>query len=48
MGLEDSGIFDVVFIQQYVSQNYRDEVRKRLFLIREQGDLRIWKEEVLD
>jgi murein L,D-transpeptidase YafK len=48
MGLEDSGIFDIVFQQQYSSASYRDEVRKRLFLVREDGDLKIWKEEVLD
>jgi hypothetical protein len=47
MGLEDSGIFDVVFRQQYISPNYQDEVRKRLFLLREGDELKIWKEEVL-
>jgi len=47
MGLEDSGIFDVIFLQQYRSASYQDEVRKRLFLLREDGELRIWKEEVL-
>ena len=47
MGLEDSGIFDVIFMQQYRSAAYQDEVRKRLFLLREGGELRIWKEEVL-
>jgi hypothetical protein len=47
MGLEDSGIFDVIFLQQYRSAAYQDEVRKRLFLLREGGELRIWKEEVL-
>ncbi len=48
MGLEDSGIFDVIFVQQYRSNDYRDEVRKRLFLVREAGDLKIWKEETLN
>jgi len=48
MGLEDSGIFDVIFLQQYRSNNYRDQVRKRLFLLREGGELRIWKEESLE
>ena len=47
MGLENSGIFDVIFKQQYQSATYEDEVRKRLFLLREEGELRIWKEEVL-
>ena len=47
MGLEDSGIFDVIFIQQYQSTTYQDEVRKRLFLLREDGEVRILKEEVL-
>lgn len=47
MGLEDSGIFDVIFRQQYESASFRDEVRKRVFLLREGGELRIWKEEVL-
>ena len=47
MGLEDSGIFDVVFLQQYQSPTYRDEVRKRLFLLREGENLKIWKEENL-
>lgn len=48
MGLEDSGIFDVIFEQQYRSDNYRDKVRKRLFLLREGGQLKIWKEETLE
>ena len=48
MGLEDSGIFDVVFVQHYRSSDYRDQVRKRLFLLREAGELRIWKEENLE
>lgn len=47
MGLEDSGIFDVIFSQQYRSPTYQDEVRKRLFLARESVELKIWKEEVL-
>lgn len=47
MGLEDSGIFDVIFLQQYRSNDYRDQGRKRLFLVRENGELRIWKEESL-
>ncbi len=47
MGLEDSGIFDVVFRQQYRSPSYQDEVRKRLFLLHEGEELKIWKEEVL-
>ncbi len=47
MGLEDSGIFDVVFRQQYSSPSYQDEVRKRLFLLHEGDELKIWKEEVL-
>jgi len=47
MGLEDSGIFDVIFLQHYQSDNFQDRVRKRLFLVREAGELRIWKEEVL-
>ena len=47
MGLEDSGIFDVVFTQQYESETYKDQMRKRLFLIREAGELRIWKEEAI-
>jgi len=47
MGLEDSGIFDVIFRQHYRSPSFEDEVRKRLFLLREGGELRIWKEEVL-
>ena len=48
MGLENSGIFDVVFVQHYRSSDYRDQVRKRLFLLREAGELRIWKEENLE
>lgn len=48
MGLEDSGIFDVIFVQEYRSNDYRDQVRKRLFLVRENGQLRIWKEETLE
>jgi len=47
MGLEDSGIFDVIFKQQYRSETFEDQVRKRLFLLREGGELKIWKEEVL-
>ena len=47
LGLEDSGIFDVVFRQHYQSAAFKDEVRKRLFLVREDGEIRIWKEEVL-
>ena len=47
MGLEDSGIFDVIFMQQYRSAAFQDEVRKRLFLLRDGQDLKIWKEEVL-
>lgn len=47
MGLEDSGIFDVIFTQHYRSASYEDRVRKRLFLLREGGELRIWREEVL-
>jgi len=47
MGLEDSGLFDVVFLQSYRSATYQDQVRKRLFLLREKDELRIWKEEVL-
>jgi hypothetical protein len=47
MGLEDSGIFDVIFTQHYKSETFQDQVRKRLFLLREGDELRIWKEEVL-
>ncbi|MFT7222008.1 MAG: hypothetical protein ACI8Z1_003631 [Candidatus Azotimanducaceae bacterium] len=47
MGLEDSGIFDVIFNQHYQSATYEDRVRKRVFLVRESGELKIWKEEVL-
>lgn len=47
MGLEDSGIFDVIFIQHYQSSTFEDRVRKRLFLLREGGELKIWKEEVI-
>ena len=47
MGLEDSGIFDVIFKQHYRSATFEDEVRKRLFLLREANELKIWKEEVL-
>lgn len=47
MGLEDSGIFDVIFMQQYRSETFEDQVRKRLFLLREGGELKIWKEEVI-
>ena len=47
MGLEDSGIFDVIFMQQYRSATFQDAVRKRLFLLRDGQDLKIWKEEVL-
>lgn len=47
MGLEDSGIFDVIFVQHYRSSTFQDQVRKRLFLLREGGELKIWKEEVL-
>lgn len=47
LGLEDSGLFDIVFDQHYRSANYEDVVKKRLFLIREAGELRIWKEEVV-
>lgn len=47
MGLEDSGIFDIIFEQQYRSNNYSDVVRKRLFLVNEMGELKIWKEEIL-
>lgn len=48
LGLEDSGIFDIVFTQQYQSESYTDQMRKRLFLIREGGELRIWKEEAAE
>lgn len=47
MGLEDSGIFDVVFMQQYRSATFEDAVRKRLFLLRDGQELKIWKEETL-
>ena len=47
MGLEDSGIFDIIFLQQYRSTTFQDAVRKRLFLLRDGQELRIWKEEVL-
>jgi hypothetical protein len=47
MGLEDSGIFDVIFMQQYRSATFEDAVRKRLFLIRDGQELKIWKEETL-
>lgn len=47
MGLEDSGIFDVIFNQHYRSETFEDRVRKRMFLVRESGNLKIWKEEVL-
>ena len=47
MGLEDSGIFDVIFLQQYRSATFQDAVRKRLFLLRDGQELRIWKEEIL-
>ncbi len=45
IGREDSGIFDVVFIQHYRSESYEDQVRKRLFLLPEAGEFRIFKEE---
>lgn len=48
MGLEDSGLFDVIFTQHYKSASFEDNVRKRLFLIREGGELKIWKEEVIN
>ena len=47
LGIGDSGLFDVVFRQEYISPNYQDNVRKRLFLLREADGLKIWKEEVL-
>jgi len=47
MGLEDSGIFDVIFMQQYRSATFEDAVRKRLFLLRDGQELKIWKEETL-
>ena len=47
LGVSDSGLFDVVFRQNYVSRDYQDTVRKRLFLLREADGLKIWKEEVL-
>jgi hypothetical protein len=47
MGLEDSGIFDVIFMQQYRSATFQDVARKRLFLLRDGRELKIWKEEIL-
>ena len=47
LGIGDSGLLDVVFSQNYVSPDYQDTVRKRLFLLREADGLKIWKEEVL-
>ena len=47
LGIGYSGLFDVVFRQEYISPNYQDNVRKRLFLLREADGLKIWKEEVL-
>lgn len=47
MGLEDSGIYDVVFVQHYRSETYSDQVRKRLFLLPEAGKFRIFKEEAI-
>ena len=47
LGVSDSGLFDVVFRQNYISRDYQDTVRKRLFLLREADGLKIWKEEVL-
>lgn len=38
MGLEDSGIFDVIFTQHYRSATFEDQIRKRLFLLREAGE----------
>ena len=36
LGVSDSGLFDIVFRQNYISRDYQDTVRKRLFLLRRQ------------
>ena len=47
LGVSDSGLFDIVFRQNYIWRDYQATVRKRLFLLREADGLKIWKEEVL-
>lgn len=47
LGMEDSGILDVVFLKLTHSDGTPDTTRKRLFLVHEAGDLKIWKEELL-
>jgi hypothetical protein len=47
MGIENSGLIDVVFEQHYKSATYEDVVTKRIFLIQQAGELKIWKEDLI-
>lgn len=48
MGISQDGTLDVIFIQSYQSANYKDVVKKQLFLKREDGGLRIQREITVD
>ena len=47
IGMSEAGVIDVVFVQQYRSLGSQEETRKRLVLLKENGEFRIWKEQDL-
>ena len=44
MGIGQDGSLDVIFVQSYESETYKDVVRKQLFLTRENSELKILRE----
>jgi hypothetical protein len=48
MGIDDKGVLDVIFEQNFASKGYRDVVKKRVFLVREANQLKIVREQSLD
>jgi len=48
LGLDGADVVDVIFVQKYTSASYTDEVRKQLFLVRQEDGLKIRREYSLD
>ena len=48
MGLGSDGNLDVIFVQNYQSENYQDSVKKQLYLKRSEDGLKIQREITID
>lgn len=48
LGIGQNGNLDVIFIQNYQSENFSDVVKKQLFLKRDPGGLKIQREVTID